>query len=195
MLSCCGALKPIECEAATMADCVQHSLQTTRNNRGVKKGTRAAQRQWSSAERCTVHSAWHVCGLRSYTAHSSWEVSWGCRSLPNCSTIRKVLMLRRCPGENTAQILSAQGKVQLKQHSQNAQTRMHAPVLAGTSPGSRGGKLILPCAAVYHPNPIPSSPEGSLRMVLFCPPFAVWPSRVVDGDSLNLQLTYSPTTG
>lgn len=40
-----------------MANRVQHSLQTTRNNRGEKEGTRAAQRQWSRAERCTVHGA------------------------------------------------------------------------------------------------------------------------------------------
>lgn len=152
-----------------MANCVQHSLQTTRNNRAEKKGTRAAQRQWSRAERCTVHGARRVCGRRSHNAHSSWEVSRGCRSSPNCSSTLKVLMLRRCPGENTAQTLPPPGQSSAQAafaECTNTRARPFCAVLMGAC-GRRSSDPLFLCG--YQ--------------------------RVVDGDSLSLQLTHSPTTG
>lgn len=130
------------------------------DNKERKKRTKAAQRQRSRAERCTVHGA---CGRHSKRSeYSLCGVSRGCRSSPNCFTTS---LTPRTGGENTAQILSPLGG---QSSAQVAFARLHTHTCTRSSvpASSRGGKPIPPCAAVYHRRPdVLSRPDGSLLLL------------------------------
>lgn len=124
------------------------------------RGARRTARVWASLAQRAAQLVGSQPGLQKFTKLLQHSQSPHAEEVPGCE-------------HSTDTFPPPRGKVQHKQHSLNAQTHAHA----GTWPGSRGGKLILPCAAVYHRTPILCSPDGSLRAALFRPPFPVWLSE------------------